>query len=72
MANINGEIEGTRFAHNVYVYDPDDGEILADLLSAGGGGFTPAADVADATDDTDVITQFNALLASLRNAGILE
>ena len=32
---------------------------------------TPAAAVADATDATDVITQFNELLANLRAAGLL-
>lgn len=35
------------------------------------GTFTPASPVADATSTTDVVTQFNALLASLRAAGIL-
>lgn len=70
MADITGEIEGTRFAHNVFAYDPDTGEVIADLVSA--GGFAPAADVADATDETDIVAQFNALLGSLRSAGILE
>lgn len=72
MANINGKIEGTRFAHDVEVFDPETGATLASLVAAAGGAFTPAADVADATDDTDIVLQFNALLASLRSAGILE
>lgn len=72
MADITGEIEGTRFAHNVFVYDPDTGEVIADLVGAAGGSFSPAADVADAADETDVVAQFNSLLSSLRAAGILE
>ncbi len=32
---------------------------------------TPAAAVADATEDT-IVTQFNELLANLRAAGLLE
>ena len=33
---------------------------------------TPAAAVADATDENDIITRFNELLANLRAAGLLE
>lgn len=33
------------------------------------GSLEPGAAVADATDTTDVVQQFNALLASLRAAG---
>ena len=33
---------------------------------------TPAAAVADATEETGVLTQFNQLLANLRAAGLLE
>lgn len=74
MANINWQFEGTRFATDVAIYDPADGEIITSMteLLAASGGFTPAADVADATDATDVVDQLNALLASLRTAGILE
>lgn len=36
------------------------------------GGFTPGEAVADATDETDVVAQFNALVASLRTAGVIE
>lgn len=36
------------------------------------GGVLQAADVADATNADDIITQFNALLASLRTSGILQ
>ncbi len=36
------------------------------------GGITPGAAVADATGAEDVVTQFNALLASLRAAGFIE
>ncbi|MCB7514782.1 hypothetical protein LI073_12405 [bacterium 210917-SL.2.15] len=35
------------------------------------GPVTPAAAVADATNTTDVVTQFNQLLANLRTAGLL-
>lgn len=34
--------------------------------------FEPGAAVADAVDDSDIVTQFNALLASLRAAGLIE
>ena len=35
------------------------------------GTVTPAAAVADATSEADVVTQFNLLLANLRAAGLL-
>ena len=35
------------------------------------GTVTPAAAVADATGQTDIVTQFNQLLANLRAAGLL-
>lgn len=73
--NINHQTEGTRFATDVSIYDPETGDIITsmtELLAASSGGLSPAADVADATDDTDVVDQLNALLASLRTAGILE
>ena len=35
------------------------------------GVVTPAAAVADATSEADVVTQFNLLLANLRAAGLL-
>ena len=35
------------------------------------GGVLQGAAVADATDETDVVAQFNALLASLRAAGVI-
>lgn len=34
-------------------------------------GFTPGVAVADATDEPSAVTQLNALLASLRAAGLL-
>jgi hypothetical protein len=34
-------------------------------------GFTPAAAVANATDEPSAVTQLNALLASLRAAGVI-
>lgn len=74
MANINAQFEGTRFATDVAIYDPADGEIITSMteLLAAPGSFTPADDVADASDADDVVDQLNALLASLRTAGILE
>lgn len=72
MANINGQVEGTRFATDVSIYDPADGEIITSMTALLAGGFSPAADVADATDEADAVVQLNALLASLRSAGILE
>lgn len=36
------------------------------------GSVTPGVAVANATDATDVITQLNALLASLRSAGLIK
>ena len=35
------------------------------------GSVTPAAAVNDATNSTDVVTQFNQLLANMRTAGLL-
>lgn len=35
------------------------------------GTVAPAAAVADATGQTDIVTQFNQLLANLRTAGLL-
>ena len=36
------------------------------------GGVLQAAGVTDATNAEDIITQFNALLASLRTSGVLQ
>jgi len=52
-----------------YQFNP---EGLLDYVNAEATGITPGAAVADATDGTDVVTQFNALLASLRAAGFIE
>ena len=52
-----------------YQFNP---EGLLAYISAQGGGITPGAAVTDATDETDVVDQFNALLASLRAAGHIE
>lgn len=66
MANLR---KGTSFRDAVYVVD-EDGDVVA-VLDETSVPFSPAADVADATDTDDVVDQLNALLASLRTAGIL-
>lgn len=45
---------------------------VAAQIDAAGTTFTPGAAVADATDEATAVTQLNALLASLRAAGIIE
>lgn len=77
MANINAQFEGTRFATDVAIYDPADGEIITTMVELLDDIdnlpiLSPAADVSNATDGSDVVDQLNALLASLRTAGILE
>lgn len=44
---------------------------VATQIDAAGTPFTPGAAVADAADETEVVTQLNALLASLRAAGVI-
>lgn len=46
-------------------------ELYKMITTGEGVEVTPGVAVADATDATDVITQFNALLASLRAAGFI-
>ena len=48
---------------------PDLPDLLVPLVPA--GTVAPAAAVADATGQTDIVTQFNQLLANLRAAGLL-
>lgn len=55
VVGVNGYYERQMSENWIYVKD----------------SITPATAVTDATDATDVITQFNALLSSLRSAGIL-
>lgn len=42
-----------------------------DALDPNAEAFEPGVAVADATDETDIVDQFNALLGSLRDAGII-
>lgn len=46
-------------------------ELYRMITSGEGADVEPGAAVADATDTTDVVEQFNALLASLRTAGFI-
>lgn len=46
-------------------------ELYRMITSGEGVDVEPGAAVADATDATDVVEQFNALLASLRTAGFI-
>lgn len=45
-------------------------EVRSQIVAAE-SSFTPGAAVADATDEASAVTQLNALLASLRTAGII-
>lgn len=44
---------------------------VATQIDAAGTPFTPGSAVADATDEATAVTQLNALLASLRTAGVI-
>lgn len=46
-------------------------ELYKMITSGEGVTVEPGAAVADATDETDVVEQLNALLASLRTAGFI-
>lgn len=48
------------------------GGIRRDVHEFAVGGVLQAAGVTDATNADDIITQFNALLASLRTSGVLQ
>lgn len=61
----NGQL--VRFGHLNYLVDLVNAEFAA--LPEGA---EPAGPVSNATSTTDVVAQFNALLDSLRDAGILE
>lgn len=51
---------------------PELAKEVATQIDAAGTAFTPGSAVADATDETEAVTQLNALLASLRTAGVIE
>lgn len=75
----------TEFYHNgtTYTFTPED---LKDYINSAGVTVSwdeisskpdtfpvdPGVAVEDAIDDTDIVAKFNALLASLRDAGIIE
>ena len=50
---------------------PVPGLLVPLVLPGPAGTVAPAAAVADATGQTDIVTQFNQLLANLRTAGLL-
>lgn len=50
---------------------PELAKEVAAQIDAAASSFTPGAAVADATDEASAVTQLNALLASLRAAGII-
>lgn len=56
-----------RFGHLNRLVD----DINTELQAVESSALTPAADVADATDEADAVVKLNDLLASLRTAGIL-
>lgn len=51
---------------------PELAKEVATQIDAAGTPFTPGSAVVDATDEATAVTQLNALLASLRTAGVIE
>lgn len=50
---------------------PELAKEVATQIDAAGTPFSPGTAVADATDEATAVTQLNALLASLRAAGVI-
>lgn len=77
MPTIDGKTEGTRFAHDVEIYDPSNGTVIASMASMA-SGIVPASesDILDvptgnSADVEDNAVAINDILAALRSLGIL-
>lgn len=77
MPIIDGKTEGTRFAHDVEIYDPADGSVIASMATMA-LGITPVAepDIPDVptsslADDEANADAINGILAALRAVGVL-